>query len=391
MYCWNCGEKNPEGAKFCSKCGSALTGDEKENKSFVEAEEQLAAEPKISSNRFKGSNKKIIYGGVGLVALILIVILGKTIFFADKSNPLESLYDSSKQTLLSKGFEVNGSLAYQNYRTDSDGDQIASEDQTEFEGSLALGSDLKDSLFQTSILADGDQLKMYYADNQLGYQESGGYEYVEDNFVSVLNELLENLTGDDLNSNDLVKDQQLNFSAHVNNLNDGIDNLNIALKDSGYDITIPEVEVIQTILEDFIYNGCDDTEVTDRFLTEVNQAGDQTSFTINLPDFVKAFSKYVDDLQDQKNHLADLSISQRKAADFSESLNFATVAINQFYNENEDTFETIALSFTTEGNYLKNLNVEVASFYNWEMTLSNVDNPSLNSKTLKGKINALED
>lgn len=28
MYCTNCGHKNPEGAKFCAACGTALVGDD---------------------------------------------------------------------------------------------------------------------------------------------------------------------------------------------------------------------------------------------------------------------------------------------------------------------------------------------------------------------------
>ncbi len=93
VYCWKCGTKNPDYAKFCANCGSIIH-DVKSASELVVTKET----PKIKKNEGIRISKKILLGfAILFVAIGVIVIVGSYITSVD-SNDSETSFDIPENT-----------------------------------------------------------------------------------------------------------------------------------------------------------------------------------------------------------------------------------------------------------------------------------------------------
>lgn len=88
MFCWKCGEENPEGAKFCRKCGAGLSGTaqsmedgslknetiEAGSSSFNAATTAAGNTTAAVSGTAPGGSKKKLFIGIGIAAAATAVI-----------------------------------------------------------------------------------------------------------------------------------------------------------------------------------------------------------------------------------------------------------------------------------------------------------------------------
>jgi hypothetical protein len=95
IYCWKCGTKNLDYAKFCAHCGS-LIHDVKSERDLVITKEI----PKRGKNKVNTNSKKLLIGLVGLFVVIIgvIAITGLPITSVIDSNDSKTSFDISKNS-----------------------------------------------------------------------------------------------------------------------------------------------------------------------------------------------------------------------------------------------------------------------------------------------------
>ena len=73
MRCKNCGSMNADGAKFCESCGAALESvNMQQSQSNTESK---VSNPTGSPGSLKKLPKNIIFGAVGAVAVLFIIVI----------------------------------------------------------------------------------------------------------------------------------------------------------------------------------------------------------------------------------------------------------------------------------------------------------------------------
>lgn len=96
MICNNCGTNNPDGVKFCNKCGAPLTAPA-QPVAPVQPQAPIQPQAPVQPQAPKKNNKGLIIGIVaGVVALIAIVAVVLLVAFKDKGKDSEKDDGSSK-------------------------------------------------------------------------------------------------------------------------------------------------------------------------------------------------------------------------------------------------------------------------------------------------------
>lgn len=85
MFCWKCGEENPDGARFCIKCGAALKKEPETNE----------AQRKTTGS----SKKKVIIALAAIAAAVIVLIVGVSFFVRDAIKAsIDTIITSEKET-----------------------------------------------------------------------------------------------------------------------------------------------------------------------------------------------------------------------------------------------------------------------------------------------------
>ena len=328
MFCKNCGSEIKEGQSFCAQCGEKITVEapaapeaevptplfrqSPQTDAYYSQELPPQQPPQPAYNQYPqtpppanaypntyapaekaaaGSSKKklIIFGGIGLVAVAIIVALFLLLGSGsgEAKNPMAAFYDAMGNLLSAKSADLSANF-FDGYS------------DVEISASWIFGDDADDSVADI-IVDDGDYLKrvlIFGGDIAMGDMYSDDdiddpYNYYIDSLYDIADE-----AGVDVDS--IITNKGIDTSSSY----EAIDELMYEYAEDildfgGPDLSEADSEGLLLVFKTFFFTKCEEEGITDEFLTGTKtstKSGISTySFSLDIIDMIDTFEDYVDD------------------------------------------------------------------------------------------------
>ncbi|MDR0851733.1 MAG: hypothetical protein LBN36_04505 [Clostridiales Family XIII bacterium] len=268
---------------------------------------------------------------IAILSVVLVAAIVLTLVFTHTpkrpDNVMAVTYDAVKSIFLASGFDMRFVLTWD----ERDGD---SEDMIDGRYSVLLGEGLKDSAADlvnppmgfsggsSSISGEAPptyRKVLFYGDtfafgssNDEDFQDDDPDDYYpNEDIIDWAEEALEYELGVSVNLNAIISDHHFD-AKQIFKTSKKI----LAALESEYNISdeigseIPDPEDVVKLLESFLYEKCEEAGVIENFISDLTEKSGTYEFTLDIPEFLDAFSDYLDDVQDDDDFADDKGISE---------------------------------------------------------------------------------
>jgi len=354
MFCGKCGSQVPEGASSCPGCG---------------AEIHSAAQTPAAQETKSIGRSKWLAPAIAVVAVILVIVLAVNLLSkGSSSNPMSALYNGIYVLTETKTAEVTVSV---------NGAKVSA--------AWVLGKDFASSTFT----ATAPYIRYIIHDGYVASNYGGDSDDPDNYYKHAISEMAEDAMDDagfEFDYNAVIKNSAVNIDYLYEVVNAAI----MESAGSYFPYSQLQVDKVVFLFEDFFENECKDDKTLNSFISDYSTSKDSGlrsyGFTLNIGDFIDAFSDFIDGTAStssymKKNKINDDTIdlvSYIVAAAQSQKLN---QKLNISYSVDSDgVLSSLRVKGTFDG---ESINVKV--------TVATGKDVSIDTKALSALIKEIEE